>query len=109
MSTLCRSIAISRRHDSSEFTRALLSAAMPGHSSILLLEHDFCHHAFVLVIQQMAMKYGHASDDGICKVQDDVHGAANGNVHSIQPCRIGEGGVILGISQEVNLVNVERM
>ena len=74
-----------------------------------LLEEDFCHHPLVLVIQQMTMKYRHASYDGVSKVQDDIDSAGVGDIHGVEPRRIGEWNAILCVSQEVHLVNVERM
>src|SRR5579864_1105455 len=75
----------------------------------LLPEQDLGHHPFVLVIQQMAMKYRHTPDDWIGKVQDDIHGAPIRNIHSVQPHWIGQRRTILRVSQEVNLVDVEWM
>src|SRR5271169_5776802 len=61
------------------------------------------------MIQQMTMKYRHTLNDGVGKVQDDINGAAIRNVHGIQPRRVWERGAIFCISQEVDLVYVERM
>src|SRR5579864_9291557 len=74
-----------------------------------LPEQDLGHHPLVLVIQQMAMKHRHTPDDWVGKVQNDVHEAAIGNIHSVQPRWIGQRRAVLRISQEVNLVDVERM
>src|SRR5579864_2127661 len=57
----------------------------------------------------MAMKHRHTPDDWIGKVQDDIHGASIRNIHSVQPCWIGQWRTILLVSQEVNLVDVEWM
>ena len=74
-----------------------------------LSEQDLGHHALVLVIQQMTVEYRHALDDGVGKVEDDIHGAAIGNIHGIQPRRMREPHAIFCISQEMDLVYVERM
>ena len=75
----------------------------------LLREQDLGHHSLVLVIQQMTMEYGHAFDDWVCKIQDDINGAAIRNIHGIKPRRMRERGTVLCVSQEVDLVYVERM
>jgi hypothetical protein len=49
------------------------------------------------------MKYRHTLDDGVSKVQDDVHGAAIQNIHGIQPRRMRERDAVLCIGQEVDL------
>src|ERR1700722_11388484 len=79
----------------------------PGSKS--LLEQNLCHHPLVLMIQQMTVEYRYSLDDRVGKVQDDVDGGGNRNVHRIQPGGIGEWRAILCIGQEVNLMNVERM
>jgi hypothetical protein len=78
-------------------------------SAFLLLEQDFGHHPLVLVIQQMTMKYRHTFDNGVGKVQDDIHGATKRNVHGIQPHRMRERNAVFRISQEMDLVYVEGM
>src|SRR5579864_3183557 len=77
--------------------------------SPLLPEQNLGHHPLVLVIQQMAMEHRHTPDNWVGEVQDDIHGAAIRNIHSVQPGWIGQRRTILRISQEVNLVDVERM
>src|SRR5437879_4066000 len=57
----------------------------------------------------MAVKYRHALDDGVGKVQDDIHGAAMRDIHGIQPRRMGKRDVIFGVGQEMHLMYVERM
>src|ERR1039457_1454744 len=74
-----------------------------------LLEQDLGHHSLVFVIQQMTMKYRHTFDNRVGEVQDDIHGAANRDIHSIQPRRMLEWSTVLCIGQEVDLVYVERM
>src|SRR5258706_9528129 len=75
----------------------------------LFREQDLGHHAFILVIQQMAVKYRHAPDDRVGKVEDDVNGTAIRNIHGIQPGRMRERYAVFRIGQEMNLVYVERM
>src|ERR1700739_818144 len=77
--------------------------------SPLLPEQNLGHHSLVLVIQQMAMEHRHTPDDWVGKVQDDVHGSAIRNIHSVQPRWMGQRRTILRVSQEVNLMDVERM
>src|SRR6202008_3842229 len=57
----------------------------------------------------MAMKDRHTHDDWVGKIQDDVHRAAIRNIHSVQPRWMGQRRTILRVSQEVNLMDVERM
>src|SRR5207248_10730442 len=76
---------------------------------LLVFQQDLSHHPLISVIQQMAMKYGHAPDDWVGEVKDDVHGAAKRNIDRIQPRRMGEWHAVFCIGQEVDLVKVERM
>ena len=55
-----------------------------------LLQQDLGHHPFVLVIQQMAMKYRHTLNDRVGEIQDDVHVPGIRNIHGVQPRWIGE-------------------
>src|SRR5580693_8516295 len=61
------------------------------------------------MVQEMTMKNGHTLNDGVGKVQDDIDGATVGNVHGVQPRGVRERDAIFCISQEVDLVYVERM
>jgi hypothetical protein len=51
----------------------LVSDGVEFSTFALLREQDLGHHALVLVIQQMTMEYGHALDDGVGRVQDDIN------------------------------------
>jgi hypothetical protein len=80
-----------------------------GDYALLLLEQDLSHHSLVLMVQEMTMKYRHTLNDGVGKVQDDIDGATIRNVHGIQPRGVRERDAIFCISEEVDLVYVERM
>src|SRR6266566_5927763 len=75
----------------------------------LLLEQDLRHHALILVIQQMTMKYRHAFDDGIGEVQNHINRTLIRNIHCIQPHRVCERAAVFGIGQKMHLVYVEGM
>ena len=38
-----------------------------------LFEQDLCHHALVLMAQQMTVEHRHASYDGVGKVHDEIN------------------------------------
>ena len=52
---------------------------IPGHS----FEEDLRHHPLVFVIEKMAVKDGHAFNDGISEIHNDVDGTAVGDIHGI--------------------------
>jgi len=61
------------------------------------------------VIQQMTVKDRHAFDDGVVKIQDDIDGAAIGDIHGIQPRGMRERDTVFRVGQEVDLVDMEWM
>ena len=52
------------------------------------------------------MKYGHALDDGVSKVQDDIHRAAKRNIYGVEPRRMRKRVAVLRVGEEVDLVYV---
>jgi hypothetical protein len=57
----------------------------------------------------MTMEYRHAFDDRIGEIQNDINGAAIGNIHGINPRRMRERNTVFRLGKEVDLVDVERM
>src|SRR5258708_39690177 len=55
------------------------------------------------------MKYRHAFDDGIGKVQDDIDAAVIRDIHGIQPDRVRDLDAVFRIGQKVNLMYVKGM
>jgi hypothetical protein len=62
---------IAEQHSTTSLCSAITKAEFSAFG--LLCEQDLGHHALVLVIQQMTMEYGHAFDDGVGRVQDDIN------------------------------------
>src|SRR5690349_23360566 len=50
-----------------------------------LVKKDLRHHAFVLMAQQMTVKEGHAANDRIGEIHDQVHRAFGRHVYSVEP------------------------
>src|SRR3954462_12727858 len=57
----------------------------------------------------MTVEDGHAFNDGIGEVHDDINRASVWNIHSIEPCRVGKRCAILSISEEMHLMDMKRM
>src|SRR5260370_33547925 len=57
----------------------------------------------------MAMKDGHAPNDRVGEVHNDVDGAAVWNIHGVQPQRIGNWSVVLRVRQEMHLMDMHGM
>src|ERR1700731_3678782 len=57
----------------------------------------------------MAMKDRHSPDNRVSEVHNDVHRSAIGDIHGVQPERIGNWSVILRVRQEMYLMNVHRV
>lgn len=70
------------------------------------LEEDFGHHAFVFVVEEVAVEQGHAFDYGIGEVHDYVDRSAGGNVDRVHPNGVIETHAVLGVDEEVGLVDV---
>jgi hypothetical protein len=67
------------------------------------------HHPLVFVIEEMAVKDGHAPDYGVGEVHNDVDGTAVWNIHCVQPRRFGNWLAVFGVRQEMHLMNVQGM
>src|ERR1700688_4268060 len=48
-------------------------------------KENFPHHAFVFVIEKMAVEERHAFDDRIGKIHDDVDRSSGWHVYGVQP------------------------
>lgn len=59
--------------------------------------------------QQMAVKERNASDDGVGEIHHQIDISLNRHIDCIQPLRAFELNSVLGIDEEVYLMNVERM
>src|SRR5258707_9667073 len=46
-------------------------------------EENLCHHSLVFVIEKMAVKDGHAPDDGVGEIHNDVDGTPVRNIHGV--------------------------
>src|SRR5207244_2030650 len=57
----------------------------------------------------MAMKERHAANDWISKIHNQIHRAAVGDVHGIDPYWISHRLFVDGIYQKVDLMDVKRM
>jgi hypothetical protein len=57
----------------------------------------------------MAMKYGHALDDWVGEIQDDIHRATIWNIYGVEPRRMRKRDAVLRVGEEVDLVYVEGM
>src|SRR5882672_3303136 len=73
------------------------------------LEENLRHHALVFVIEEMAVKDGHAPDDGIGEVHNHVDGTAVWNIHGVQPQGVGNWFIVFCIRQEMDLMDVYGM
>src|SRR5260370_28347101 len=69
-------------------------------------KENFRHHAFVFVIEKMAVEERHASDDGIGEVHNDVDGSPGWHVYGVQPHGMLWEHSIFGISQEMHLMDM---
>jgi len=78
-------------------------------SSELLFEKDLGHHAFVLMAQQMTVEERYATDDGIGEVHHKIDISFNRDIDCIQPFWAFEPNSVLGVDEEVNLMDVERV
>src|SRR6266849_9253795 len=76
-----------------------------GHS----FKKNLCHHSLIFMIEKMAVKDGHAPDYGVGEVHDDVDGAADWNIHRVQPHWIGNRLIVFGVGQEMDLMDMHRM
>lgn len=61
------------------------------------------------MIEKVAVKDGHTPDHRIGEVHNDVDGTAVGDIHGVQPHRIGNGSIVLGLRQEMHLMDVHGM
>ena len=55
------------------------------------------------------MEHGHAANDWIREIHDDVSGAACGNVDSIQSCWIRDADPVFLVGKEMRLMDVHGM
>ena len=71
--------------ESSREQFATANAAILGRRDVIgrSFEENLCHHSLVFVIEEMAVKDGHAPDHGIGEVHDDVDGTAVRNIHGV--------------------------
>src|SRR6266849_11006444 len=103
--------AVEKATEPSREDRAALRASILerqdglGHS----FKENLRHHPFVFVIEKMAVKDRHASDYGVGEIHNDVDRTAVWNIHGVQPQRIGNWSVVLGVSQEMHLMDVHGM
>ena len=74
-----------------------------------LVEKNLRHHAFVLMAQQMTVKEGHAANDWIGEIHDQVHRAFGRHIYRVEPFRLRFWLIVCGVEQEMDLVNVEWM
>jgi hypothetical protein len=74
-----------------------------------LLEKDLSHHAFVLMAQQMAVEERHAPDDRVCEIHHQINITFNRDIDRVKPFWTLEPHSVLGINEEVNLMNVKRV
>jgi hypothetical protein len=77
--------------------------------SDLSLEKDLGHHTFILMAQQMTVEERYASDDGIGEVHHQIDISLNRDIYRVQPFWAFEPNPILGIDEEVYLMDVERV
>src|ERR1700686_4166932 len=61
------------------------------------------------MIQKMAVKDGHALNHGVGEVHNDVDRTTVWNVHGVQPQRVGNGLIVFGVRQEMDLMDVHGM
>jgi hypothetical protein len=59
--------------------------------------------------QQMTVKEGHAANDWIGEIHDQVHRAFGRHVYRVEPFRLRFWLIVCGIEQEMDLVNVKWM
>src|SRR5690349_20135121 len=59
--------------------------------------------------QQMTVKEGHAANDWIGEIHDQVHRAIGRHVYRIEPFRLWFWLIVCSVEQEMDLVNVKRM
>src|SRR5947209_2875815 len=78
-------------------------------AAIRLLEQDLRHHAFVFMVQKMAMEERNAADNWIGEIHHQVHRAAVRDVHGVEPYWMLHALVPNRIYEEVHLMDVERM
>ena len=74
-----------------------------------LVKKDLRHHPFVLMAQQMTVKEGHAANDWIGEIHDQVHRAFGRHVYRVEPFRLRFWLIVCGVEQEMDLVNVKWM
>src|SRR5258708_23036114 len=74
-----------------------------------LLKKDFGHHALVLVAKEMTVEGRYAPDNGIGEVHQQIDVSFNRNIYCIQPFWAFEPNSVLGVNEEVNLMDVERV
>ena len=74
-----------------------------------LPEQDFRHHALIFVAKQMTMEERHAANDRVGKIHNQIHRAAIGDIHCIDPCWIFHWLFADAINQKVDLMDVKRM
>ena len=65
--------------------RATANAAILGRRDVSdrSFEENLRHHALVFVIKEMAVKDGHAPDDGVGEIHNDVDGTAVRNIYGV--------------------------
>ena len=65
--------------------RATANAAILGRRDVSdrSFEENLCHHSLVFVIEKMAVKDGHAPDDGLGEIHNDVDGTAVRNIYGV--------------------------
>ncbi len=81
----------------------------PSMSLFILSEKNLRHHAFVLVLQKMAMEERHAANDRIGEVHQKIYRFTIRDIHRIEPHWIFHRLSVDGVGEEVNLVDVKRM
>ena len=91
--------------------RAARNAAVLGHRDVPgdSFEENLCHHSLVFVIEKMAVKDGQAPDYRVGEVHNEVDGAAIRNIDGVQPHWIGDGLIVFGIVQEMDLMDMHGM
>src|SRR4029077_17220954 len=91
--------------------RAATNPAIPGRRDVSghSFEENLRHHSLVFVIEEMAVKDGHASDYGVGEVHNDVDRTAVRNIYGVQPQRGGNRLIVFGVSQEMDLMDMHRM
>src|SRR6266853_1330291 len=65
--------------------RSLTSASLESRTArwTRSFKENLRHHPLVFVIEEVAVKHGHASDYGIGEVHNDVDGTAVWNIHGV--------------------------